>query len=46
MIKRTYERPAMERLGSFEALTQGGSQVGNLDGQFPVGTPSSVGLFS
>ncbi len=46
MTKRTYERPSMEVLGSFENLTQGGSQVGNLDGQFPVGTPSTVGLFS
>lgn len=46
MTKRTYERPAMEQLGSFETLTQGGSQSGTLDSQYPIGTPSSVGVFS
>lgn len=46
MTKRAYERPSLDRIGSFEKLTRGGSQSGVLDKQFPPGTPSSVGVFS
>lgn len=46
MKTRKYERPALEFVGSFESITLGGSQTGTLDSQFPVGTPSSVGVFS
>lgn len=46
MNTRTYERPALEFVGSFEAITLGGSQSGLLDAQFPPGTPSSTGVFS
>ncbi|AKH42781.1 hypothetical protein FHS61_000554 [Altererythrobacter atlanticus] len=46
MTKIRYERPTMEQLGSFETLTQGGSQSGSLDSQYPIGTPSEVGVFS
>ena len=43
---RTYDRPTLEFVGSFESITLGGSQSGTLDSQYPVGTPSAVGVFS
>ena len=46
MQKQTYQRPALEKIGSFEKLTKGGSLSGQLDSQYPVGTPSEVGVFS
>jgi len=46
MTKIRYQRPTMEVMGSFESLTKGGSQSGNLDSQYPIGTPSTVGVFS
>lgn len=46
MMKRTYERPAMELLGSFEALTQGGTNGTTLDATFPTGTPFNELTFS
>lgn len=46
MSKNNYVAPEMEVLGSFESLTQGGSQTGDLDAQFPVGTPNVTGVFS
>jgi hypothetical protein len=41
-----YEAPSLEKLGSFEEMTQGGFLVGLLDADYPAGTPSSQGLFS
>ncbi len=44
--KTVYEAPAMTSLGSFETLTQGGSNGNVLDAAFPTGTPFSDLTFS
>ncbi|UVI39092.1 lasso RiPP family leader peptide-containing protein [Qipengyuania spongiae] len=41
MKKRSYERPTLNEIGSFETITKGASCPGNADATFPVGTPSS-----
>lgn len=41
-----YVPPAIEVRGSLNEMTQGGSLSGNLDANWPQGTPSSYGLFS
>ncbi len=46
MDKEQYEVPELNEMGSFEALTQGGSASGVTDAVYPVGTPSSALLFS
>lgn len=46
MTQISYQAPALEKLGSFEDMTLGGSFAGNLDFDYPAGTPASVGLFS
>ncbi|GAA4972813.1 lasso RiPP family leader peptide-containing protein [Pseudonocardia tropica] len=45
-MKKTYEAPEVVEMGSVIELTLGGKQAGLLDGQYPAGTPSTVGLFS
>lgn len=44
----TYEKPTIADHGALVDLTAGGSQAGNLDGTYAVGTPSNFngGLFS
>lgn len=44
--KGVYEKPALNRIGSFEEITLGGASAGNLDASYPVGTPSTDLLFS
>lgn len=46
MTKDAYTAPEMTSLGSFEAITQGGSSSGVLDSQFPIGTPNTPPVFS
>ncbi len=43
-----YEPPTFEVLGSVRELTLAGSMAGNLDDDYPAGTPSDFngGLFS
>ena len=43
-----YEPPELRIRGTLNELTQGGSQAGNLDASYPVGTSSTYGggLFS
>jgi hypothetical protein len=44
----TYEKPTIADHGALVDLTAGGSQAGNLDATYPMGTSSSYGggLFS
>lgn len=44
--KGVYEKPALNRIGSFEEVTLGSTSAGGLDAAYPVGTPSSELLFS
>jgi hypothetical protein len=46
MAHVSYETPSLEKIGSFEELTLGGAFTGNLDADYPAGTPASAGLFS
>lgn len=45
-MKKTYEKPAFEKLGSFEAMTKAAGSGTNLDQSFPDGTPFADLTFS
>ncbi|MGB3472799.1 MAG: lasso RiPP family leader peptide-containing protein [Erythrobacter sp.] len=45
-MKKVYQAPSFEELGSFETLTQGASSGTNLDATFPDGTPFGDLTFS
>ncbi len=45
-MKKTYEMPQLEELGSFEAMTQAAATGSQLDATFPITTPSSDLTFS
>ncbi len=44
--KAKYEAPKLNKIGSFETITQGKSHGNSLDAAFPVGTPFSSLTFS
>lgn len=44
--KGIYQKPELNRIGSFEEITLGATSSGSLDAAYPVGTPSSELLFS
>ncbi len=46
MAKKTYEAPKFEKLGSFEAMTKGGSTGDFTDAVFPSDTPRGELTFS
>ena len=46
MNKRSYERPTLREIGSFETTTKGGQSGNELDATFPAGTPFSELTFS
>ncbi|WP_156423778.1 putative RiPP precursor [Erythrobacter sp. YT30] len=45
-MKKTYEKPEFNKLGSFEAMTKAAGTGDNLDQAFPDGTPFSDLTFS
>ena len=45
-MKKTYEMPKLEQLGSFEAMTQAATDGNNLDATFPITTPRGELTFS
>jgi hypothetical protein len=44
--KAKYETPVLSRIGTFEAITQGGRGVTALDASFPAHTPIGLLTFS
>lgn len=44
--KKSYEAPRLNKVGSFEEVTQGASKGSSLDATFPVGTPFGQLTFS
>lgn len=45
-MKKTYEKPALEKLGSFETMTQATGSGSKLDATFPDGTDFTDLTFS
>ncbi len=45
-MKKTYETPELQKIGSFEAMTKANGTGANLDQSFPDGTPFSDLTFS
>ncbi|MEL7198557.1 MAG: keywimysin-related RiPP [Pseudomonadota bacterium] len=45
-MKKTYETPELQKLGSFEAMTKATGSTGSLDQSFPDGTPQADLTFS
>ena len=46
MAKKTYERPALEKLGSFETLTKSTSTGDRVDAAFAAQAPLVTGALS
>lgn len=45
-LTSVYRKPLVNQLGSFEQITLGGQFSGSIDAVYPVGTPSTVPVFS
>ncbi len=45
-MKKSYVKPAVEKLGSFESVTKAGSTGPANDALFPAGTPFANQTFS